>query len=212
MGGRMTSRLNAVRLRSFNPFKRAYRVFGVAESFRPGDARAVLGGVVMRADLQVDGMVLGSCTVGGMDSTESIRRMYDSLRRNDINLVMLGGCIISLFNLVDVRELSESLSLPVLCITFRPSVGLEELIATKFAADAETRLEVYRSLGEREEVKLKTGHVVYVRRQGVSKRATEVVLNSLTLSGKVPEPVRVARLLARASRDFSAGGASSQSL
>ncbi|MCS7117943.1 MAG: DUF99 family protein [Thaumarchaeota archaeon] len=208
----MTSRDETVKLRSFNPFKRAYRVFGVAESFRPTDSRAVLGGVVMRADLQVDGMVIGSCEVGGMDSTESIKRMYEALDRDDINLLMLGGCIISYFNLVDVKELSESLSLPILCVTFRPSRGLEDLIASRFSDDAEARLEVYRSLGEREEVRLKTGQVVYVRREGVSRRATEVVLNSLTLSGKVPEPVRVARLLARAAREFGAAAGRSQGL
>ncbi|MEN3048332.1 MAG: DUF99 family protein [Candidatus Caldarchaeales archaeon] len=202
----MTSQAEEVRVRPFNPYKRAYRVLGVAESFGPGDSRAVLGGVVMRADLQIDGMVLGSCTVGGMDSTAAIARMHEELGRSDVNLVMLGGCIISLFNLVDVRALSERLSLPVLCVTFRPSAGLEELIATRFSQDAPSRLEVYRSLGEREEVRLKTGHVVYVRRQGIARRAAEVVLNSLTLSGKVPEPIRVARLLARAARDFRSDG------
>jgi endonuclease V-like protein UPF0215 family len=53
-----------------------------------------------------------------------------------------------------------------------------------------------------EEVRLRTGHTVYVRRVGVSRRATEVMLNSLTVSGKVPEPLRLAKLVARAARAF----------
>ena len=67
--------------------KRAIRTLGVAESFRKElGSSSVLAGVVMRADLVVDGVVLGRCTVGGMDATESILDMWRRLDRNDINI------------------------------------------------------------------------------------------------------------------------------
>lgn len=185
-------------VRGFSPFKPGYRVLGIAESFRPvlGD-RSILAGVVMRADLLVDGFALGRCTVGGMDATGEIVEMYRRLERTDINLLMLGGCIISLFNIVDLGRVSSETGLPLICITYNPSEGLSEVIKSRFPGDWEERLRIYESNGPREELVLKTGGVVLVRRVGVSRRIAEAVLNRMTLSGRVPEPLRVARLLAR---------------
>jgi Uncharacterized conserved protein len=190
------------RVRPFDPHKKGYRVLGIAESFSPDQPTAVLGGVVMRADLIVDGIALGRCRVMGMDATGAVISLYRSLNREDVNLIMLGGCIISLFNVVRVREVAAETGLPVVCVTYNPSDGLEEVLVRRFGAEAGERLEAYRELGGREEVRLRTGHTVYVRRVGVSRRATEVMLNSLTVSGRVPEPLRLAKLVARAARAF----------
>lgn len=187
-----------MRLREFSAFKPGFRVFGIAESFRPvlGD-KSFLAGVVMRADFLLDGFAVGRCTVGGMDATESILEMYRALERSDVNLLMLGGCIISLFNIVDLGRVASETGIPLLCVTYNPSEGLAEIIRSRFPQDWEERLRVYESNGPREEMVLKTGHVVHVRRIGVSRRSAEAVLNRMTVSGRVPEPIRVARLLAR---------------
>jgi endonuclease V-like protein UPF0215 family len=92
----------------------------------------------------------------------------------------------------------------VVCLTYNPSEGLDEIIRDRFPADWEERLRIYSLNGPREEVLLKTGHSVYVRRIGISRRGTEALLNRLTLSGRIPEPVRVARLLARSLLRFRA--------
>jgi endonuclease V-like protein UPF0215 family len=194
-----------LRLREFSPYKPGFRVLGIAESFNPERwDRSFLAGVVMRADMVVDGFAIGECTVGGMDSTDAVVEMYRGLGREDINLVMLGGCIISLFNIVDLPRVSEETRLPVVCLTYNPSEGLDEIIRDRFPADWEERLRIYSLNGPREEVLLKTGHSVYVRRIGISRRGTEALLNRLTLSGRIPEPVRVARLLARSLLRFRA--------
>ncbi len=56
---------------------------------------------------------------------------------------------------------------------------------------------MYRKLGNREPLRLKTGFEVYARFLGATAEETKGLLNSFTLEGKVPEPLRVARLLAR---------------
>jgi endonuclease V-like protein UPF0215 family len=55
-------------------------------------------------------------------------------------------------------------------------------------------------LGERQRVRLKTGYEVFVRARGASLDEARILLNKFTLDGRVPEPVRVARLAARAAR------------
>ena len=178
--------------------KPGIRVLGVAESFRPDQRWSVLAGVVMRGDLVVDGLALGRASVGGDDATASIASLYRRLGRNDVNVLMLSGCILSLYNIVDVDGLARRTKLPVVCLTFRETSGIEEAIVKHFPQGAAGKLEAYRRLGQRQKVRLSSGHSVFVRTSGLSDREAGSVVDLLTLQGSVPEPVRVARLLARA--------------
>jgi hypothetical protein len=178
--------------------KRAIRALGVAESFRKGARFSTLAGVVMRSDLVIDGVVYGRATLEGDDSTRQILRMCSRLHRNDINLVMLQGCIISLYNIVDVDEVSRKTGLPLVALTFKESAGIEGAIRHHFPEGADRKLELYAKLGERSELVLKTGHRIFVRTSGLDSRSAERILNLFTLQGSLPEPVRVAKLLARA--------------
>ncbi|MDG6990716.1 MAG: DUF99 family protein [Nitrososphaerota archaeon] len=178
--------------------KPGIRALGVAESFRQGQRRSVLAGVVMRSDCVVDGMGFGRTRVGGDDATDSIARLYRRLARNDINLVMVSGAILSLYNIVDVDRLSEKTKLPVVCLTYRETSGIEGAIRLHFPEKAEEKLLAYRKLGKRTGVRLRTGKRVFVRSAGLESRDAGRVLDAFTLQGSVPEPVRVARLLARA--------------
>lgn len=177
--------------------KKAIRALGIAESFNPAAEKSTLAGVVMRGDLVVDGFVLGSATVGGEDATDSLLAMNRRLGREDINVVILSGCILSRYNIVDVDELSARARLPVVCLTYKESSGIEAAIIAHFPSPG-SRLESYRRLGGRTPVVLRTGRTVYVRTAGISEKDAKAVLDSFTLQGAVPEPVRVASLLARA--------------
>ena len=179
-----------------HPGKKAIRALGVAESFRPSAKKSTLAGVVMRTDLVVDGFVFGAATVGGDDATSAVLRMFKKLKRDDVNLIVLSGCIISRYNIIDVEELARKAKLPVVCLTYNESKGIEEAIRRHFE-DPEERLEQYRRLGKRAAVMLHTGHKAFVRNAGISDNDAKSVLDSFTLQGGLPEPVRVAKMLAR---------------
>jgi uncharacterized protein len=179
-----------------HPGKKAIRALGVAESFRPASRRSTLAGIVMRTDLVVDGFVFGAATVGGEDATGAVLKMYRRLKRGDINLIMLSGCIISLYNIIDVDELARRSGLPVVCLTYNESKGIEGAIRRHFDHPDE-RIESYRKLGGRSPVLLHTGYKAYVRNAGISDEDAKSILDSFTLQGGVPEPIRLARLLAR---------------
>ena len=178
--------------------KPGIRALGVAESFRLGQRRSVLAGVVMRSDFVIDGVALGRSAVGGDDATTSIASLFRRLRRNDVNLVMVSGAILSLYNIIDVDLLSKRTKLPVVCLTYKETAGIEGSIRRHFPQGAEEKLAAYRRLGGRARVTLKTGHRVYVRTAGLDPQETKGVLDTFTLQGSIHEPVRVAKLLARA--------------
>jgi len=152
----------------------------------------------MRSDFVIDGVALGRTAVGGDDATSAIASLFRRFGRNDINLIMVSGAILSLYNIIDVDELSRSTKLPVVCLTYKETAGIEGSIRRHFPGGAEEKLQAYRKLGRRRGVKLRTGHRVYVRASGMDSSAVRPVLDAFTLQGSIPEPVRVAKLLARA--------------
>ncbi len=178
--------------------KPGIRALGAAESFRLGQRRSVLAGVVMRSDFVVDGVALGKTSVGGDDATSAISSLYRRLHRNDVNLIMVSGAILSLYNIIDVDLLSSKTKLPVVCLTYKETAGIESSIRRHFKNGIEEKLAAYRKLGRRRGVSLHTGHRLYVRTAGMEPDDVKKTLDLFTLQGSVPEPVRVAKLVARA--------------
>ena len=177
--------------------KPALRVLGIAESFVRSDPISILAGVVMRADLRVDGLAYARTTVGGDDATEAVLNLYRQLDRTDVNALLLSGLAISWFNIIDQREVWDRIQKPVICLTYEESPGLEDYIREYFP-QPEGKLRRYAASGERTSVLLKTGFEVYARAFGATIEDTRILLNKFTRDGRVPEPVRVARLAARA--------------
>ena len=171
---------------------------GVAESFRPSQKWSVLAGAVMRGDLVVDGLAVGRASVGGDDATSSISSLYRRLGRNDVNLLMVSGCILSFYNIIDIDGLARRTGLPIVCLTYKETSGIEDTIARHFPERVEEKLAAYRRLGSRKRVALGSGRTVFVRTSGISDKEALSTVQRFTLQGSVPEPVRVARLLARA--------------
>jgi len=178
--------------------KPGIRALGVAESFKQGQKRSVLAGVVMRSDRVIDGVALGRTAVGGDDATSSILSLLRKFKRNDVNLIMVSGAILSLYNIIDVDSLAARSRLPVICLTYKETAGIEGSIRRHFPEGADAKVEAYKKLGRRTAVTLRTGHRVFVRTSGIEKEAVKRVLDSFSLQGSIPEPVRVAKLLARA--------------
>jgi len=188
----------SVKMRHLHIEKKAIRALGIAESFKKSEKQSVLAGVVMRSDMVIDGVAYVNATVRGDDATDAVIKLYASLDRTDINFVMIGGLIISMYNIIDIERLYERLKVPVIGVTFEESEGLDDHIKRQFPDTWESKIEAYRKLGSREEIKLKTGYSVFIRAQGINAERAKQAVNKFLLQGSIPEPIRVARLIARA--------------
>jgi endonuclease V-like protein UPF0215 family len=175
--------------------KKGLRALGIAESFA-GRKHSTLAGVVMRKDLQIDGFVFGRVTVGGMDATDTIIGMVSELDRRDINVIMLSGCVIAWFNIIDPAGVFNKTNIPVIGITYEASEGLSADIRFHFPGDT-SRLAAYEQLGERTPMLLHTGQTIFIRTWGIGNSDAIKLCDDFTLEGKIPEPLRVARLCAR---------------
>lgn len=175
--------------------KKGLRALGIAESC-PGRSISRLAGVVMRKDLRIDGFGFSTVTVGGMDATASVLRMMDELGRRDINVVMVSGCVIAWFNVINPARIHQETGVPVICVTYEESEGLTADIRHHFPDDI-ARISAYEELGIRTPVELHTHQTLFIRSWGLDHPDAAKLCNDFTLEGKIPEPLRVARLCAR---------------
>ncbi|MGC9180108.1 MAG: DUF99 family protein [Vulcanisaeta sp.] len=184
--------------------KPGIRALGIAESFRLDLRHSILVGVIMRSDGVIDGVSLGRTTVGGLDATDAVISLYKSFNRNDIQLVMTDGCIISWYNIIDLEKLTDTLGLPIICLTFEePEGDVINALRKLFPNDSDTRIRLYEKLGKPREVLLPGGLRIYVRFTGIDYRAARTIIRKFTKEGKRPEPIRIARLIANALLNYS---------
>jgi endonuclease V-like protein UPF0215 family len=186
--------------RSPREWKKGVRVLGVSESFKREDEKSIAVGVVMRGDKRIDGIGFCEPEVGGTDATEKLIDMYSRLSREDIRAWLLGGCIISWFNVIDSVELHKVTGVPVVCISYNPSQGIEKYFREYFPDDWQSRIEMMDRGGQRQEVALKTGHSVFLATSGITLDKARKLVDQFTLDGRIPEPIRVARIIAAARR------------
>ncbi|WP_284007107.1 DUF99 family protein [Haloarcula pelagica] len=180
--------------------KSGVRALGIAESYR--ESTSQLAGAVVRASRVVDGFVFGTCTVGGSDATAAVCEMVERLAREDIRYLLVAGVAPAWFNVFDLHELHDRTGLPTVSVTFEASPGLECAIREAFD-DPEVvadRLATYRAQPDRRPVTV-NDRPVYVRSVGLPDREAADVVRAFTPEGGRPEPLRVARLAARALDD-----------
>lgn len=176
--------------------KSGARALGVAESYERSES--TLAGAVVRADRVVEGFSFATCTVGGTDATDAVVDCWTRLDREDISYLLVSGIAPAWYNVLDLHRLSKAIKRPVLSVSFEESTGLDGPIQAEFDdVAAERRLETYRAQPDRRELVV-DGEMVYVRAVGLDPHDVDTVIQGFTPEGGRPEPLRIARLAARA--------------
>ena len=176
--------------------KKGIRGLAIAESFSQNSKKSVLSGIVMSTDLVIDGFVFGHSTVGGDDATDAILEMYEKLDRQDISFLLISGIVISLYNIIDMKKISEKIGLPVIGVTYEESSGIEDAIKHHFPESYKSKLTEYSKLGPRKKITLHTSYNLYVRNEGCTVLEAKQLLDKITLQGSIPEPLKITQLLA----------------
>ncbi|ELZ01664.1 hypothetical protein C482_06417 [Natrialba chahannaoensis JCM 10990] len=165
-------------------------------------SKSTLAGAVVRADRVVDGLAYGNCTVGGIDATDAVCSLLATACRPDVRYVLLGAIAPAWYNILDLSRIQEAAERPVLVVTFEASPGLEDNLREAFSGEVlQHRLAVYRRLPPRTEVTV-NDETVYARWLGCDREEAVSVIRAFTPVGGRPEPIRVARLAARAGDSY----------
>ncbi|ERH07079.1 MAG: hypothetical protein J07HN4v3_02708 [Halonotius sp. J07HN4] len=174
------------------------RAVGIAAS--DGSEHSQLCGAVVRADRAVEDFVFARCTTGGTDATAACRTLLARLDRPDAQWVLLAGIAPAWFNLIDLDAIHTAADRPVIAVSFEESDGLEAPLREQFSGEAlEQRLAIYRALPPRSLMTIDDTEL-WIRSVGIDTPDAADVVTAFCPSGNRPEPLRVARLAARAGR------------
>ncbi len=174
----------------------------IAESFQLSDGYSVYAGVRARRDGVVEDAAFALAKIGGTDGTSAASKILEALLSRDVSLVMLDGCIVSFYNWVDGEALYAKFKKPVACYVFEEPEGRVEEAVRKLFTDWEVRIEAIKKLGPPTVYYTKSGYKIYIRAWGIDPVDAGRAAEYCTGFGKIPEPLRVAKIIAGAARQF----------
>jgi endonuclease V-like protein UPF0215 family len=163
---------------------------GPFQRHRPGRNVLVVGAVCARTRL--DGVLRGHIRQDGWNATLRLAELIQgSSFDRHIRAVLLGGITMGGFNVVDIHALCARIGRPVLVVARRPP-RLEKIrAALQHLPGAERRWSIIARAGAMERV----GKVL-VQRAGLTLDDARALLGVTTLHGNIPEPLRLAHLIA----------------
>lgn len=155
-------------------------------------------GVIFRGGKFLDGVLKTEVKVDGLDATEKIVKLISSSRhKQQLKVIMFDGITLAGFNLVDIKEINEKTSLPVIVIN-RKIPNLEKVKnALKNFDDFEKRWEIVLRAGKIKECKVKNKKIYY-QAFGLEDEEAKKIINITSTRSLIPEPLRVAHLIATA--------------
>lgn len=181
----------------FYYMKQQIRLLGIDDApFTFTEKYTTVIGVVMRGGEYLECVLSRQVSVDGNDASYICKDMIKNSRhRKQLKAMMLDGIALGGFNIVDIKEVYSSTNLPVITITRDlPDFEKIKIALQKNFKDWKERLAIIRT-GEIHEVK--TSHnPIYVKCIGISISETKEIIKLSTIRGVIPEPLRVAHLIA----------------
>ena len=184
------------------PHNRRLRTIGFDDAPHARDAPSVEVAGVVCSDARFEGMVWGTAVKDGWDATDVIASLLgDSKYASQVHAVLLDGIAVGGLNVIDLPRLHERVGVPCIAVMRRaPDLpGMQRAIEN--LPEPERRLEV---IGRAGPIVQRLPFVFQV--VGASETDALEILQRTTDTGYVPEPLRLAHLIASAVIDGQSRG------
>jgi len=172
-------------------------VVGVEDgTFQKGTTPKALLAVVLLKGLKVESVKTTRITVDGLDATERLTKI---LRDWTFEVVMLAGVSFAGFNIIDPTAIYEEFGKPIIVVSrTKPNNEAVKGALERHFEDWRIRWGVFEKLGADHKVVVSAGGPpVYVETVGVRVEWASDFIRALSVCSRIPEPIRVARLIAR---------------
>lgn len=181
----------------FRTIKPEIRILGWDDSpFKPSDKYVNVFGTIFRGGTWIDGLLKTKIRVDGSDATKKLIACVNKTRHYEqLRVMMIDGITLAGFNVVDIRELCEKTRIPVIAISRRMPDFRKIRIALKNFSDGKKRWVLIKKAGCPKSCMIK-GERIYYQAAGIDDdNAKKIIALSCTRS-LIPEPLRVAHLIA----------------
>jgi len=173
--------------------KKEIRVIGIDDSpfkkFKYGNTLVI--GTIFRGGSFLDGILSTKVKVDGSNATSKLINMINSCKfKPQIQCILLDGIALGGFNIVDINKLSKKTKIPVIVVVRR-------------RPDINTIKKTLIKINKKKKIKLidKAGQVykigkIYCQLVNISLEKAKSILKITCTHSLIPEPIRVAHLIA----------------
>lgn len=183
--------------KKFRNIKREIRILGVDDSPFPAHTiqPVMVIGTIFRAGEWLDGVLRTYIQGDGRDATTKIISMVNSTRHKDqLGVIMLDGVTFGGFNVINIHKIFKATGVPVI-VVMRKYPNFEKIKrALKRFDDWEERWKDIIDAGE--VYKIENQENIYIQINGIDLKDAEEIIKISTTRSAIPEPVRVAHLIA----------------
>ena len=177
--------------------KSQIRTLGIDDApFKFTDKTTEVIAVLLRGNFYIDGILKTKIKVDGKDATDKLIEMIGTSRyKEQIKTIMIDGIALGGFNVIDMQKLYTDLHIPVITITRKkPDLNAMKMVLKKKFKDWNRKWNVIIS---NEIVQIKRGRSnLYVNYVGLKLSEVKEILDITTLRGVMPEPIRIAHIIA----------------
>lgn len=169
-----------------------FRFLGIDDSFK--EYRAYIAGAVVEGNSYLEGVLVDSIDVDGLDATDKIIRMVKRSKfREQIHCIFLSGITFGGFNVADIEEISERLQTPVVVVTRKKPDFKAIMDALRNVSHSELRKRIIEKAGD-----VHQHREIFFQFKGCSYDSAVEFITSSTLKGNIPECLRIAHMIASA--------------
>ena len=178
---------------NLNFVKNEIRVLGIDDGpFGKNQKKVPVFGVVFRGNSFLDSVLSATIDKDGLDSTDKLLEMINNSRqKSQLRAIMLDGISLGGFNIIDIEKLSRKTDMPVIVVIRRmPNLAKMKTALKKFE-DFNKRISLLENAGE----VFDSGKIFFQCFGIAAEKAREIIKKS-TKIGNMPEPIRVAHIIA----------------
>ena len=175
------------------------RILGIDDGpFKFKQKSVIVIGVIIRAPNYIEGVCQTKVTVDGNDANKILEKLVNNSNYKDqLRMIMLDGVALGGFNVVDIEKLYQATGIPAVTITrSEPNMNLIKNTLKSHFPDWKER---WKAIDNLELVKLHTNYnPIFIKFIGLSKSEIVRLIRITTVRGVLPEPIRIAHLIATA--------------
>jgi endonuclease V-like protein UPF0215 family len=171
------------------------RILGVDDAGHSlDDTTTEIIGVVHRGTEFIEDVRFGEVDVDGNDATQSVIQLHKRCKNTkQIAAVVVDGISVAGFNLVDIREVSDTLEKPIIASTPNQPDRDRFRKTMEETGNADYRIQ---KIPDFRELEVEDG-TMFFQAAGCTHEEAKEILRSSLIHGLTPEPVRAAHLIGR---------------
>ena len=184
----------------FWQIKPEIRILGIDDGpFEPhGTGKVLLVGTIFRGGRWLDGVLSTHIELDGVNVTDRVIDMVNGSRhKGQLRIIMTDGVTFAGFNVLDIKKVFDGTGLPVVTVSRELPNMRDVKKAIKRLPDWHERWVTIKETGKIYPVRTRRrAEPVYIQFAGIKRTDAEQVVKLSSTHSLIPEPLRVAHLIA----------------